>query len=60
MDIISNKFIEENSPPTELSAADRDALEIAYIIQRNADNAAFMHKLLVRAMLLEKLYPRKQ
>lgn len=33
-----------------------DAMNIAYIIQRNQDDAAFLHKLLVRAMNLEDLY----
>lgn len=33
-----------------------DAAEIAHIMQRNQDNAAFLHKLLVRAEILEELY----
>lgn len=34
-----------------------DAIEIAYIIQRNKDNDTFLHKLLVRALILEELFP---
>lgn len=51
MDIIKN-----HTSTAGLSAADRDAQELTYIIQRNADNEVFLHKLLVRAVLLEKLY----
>lgn len=36
-----------------------DAVEIAHIMQRNQDNAAFLHKLLVRAEILEELYCAK-
>lgn len=36
-----------------------DAVEIAHIIQRNQDNTAFLHKLLVRAEILEELYCAK-
>ena len=42
---------------------DPDALEIAHIMQRNQDNAAFLHKLLVRAINVEDIYithPRGQ
>lgn len=38
---------------------DPDAVEIAHIMQRNQDNAAFLHKLLVRAEILEELYCAK-
>lgn len=33
-----------------------DAIEIAYIMQRNNGDAAFLHKLLVRAIILEDIY----
>lgn len=33
-----------------------DAVEIAHIVQRNQDSAVFLHKLLVRAEILEELY----
>lgn len=36
-----------------------DAIEIAYIMQRNHDSAVFLHKLLVWAMNLEDLYCHK-
>lgn len=36
-----------------------DTVEIAHIMQRNQDNAAFLHKLLVRAEILEELYCAK-
>ena len=36
-----------------------DAVEIAHIMQRNQNNAAFLHKLLVRAEILEELYCAK-
>lgn len=32
-----------------------DAINIAYIVQRNQDNPQFLHKLLVRALNLEGL-----
>lgn len=32
-----------------------DAINIAYIIQRNHDDPQFLHKLLVRALNLERL-----
>lgn len=32
-----------------------DAINIAYIIQRNKDNPQFLHKLLVRALNLESV-----
>ena len=32
-----------------------DAINIAYIMQRNQDNAVFLHKLLVRALNLENV-----
>lgn len=40
-----------------------DAVEIAHIMQRNQNNAAFLHKLLVHAINVEDLYvahPRGQ
>lgn len=51
-------IIKDHTSTAGLSAADRDAQEIKYIIKRNANNAVFLHKLLVRAILLEKLYQR--
>lgn len=33
-----------------------DAIEIAYIVQRSQDNPQLMHKLLVRAEILEGLF----
>lgn len=33
-----------------------DSIEIAHIVQRNEDNANFLHKLLVRAENLEDIY----
>lgn len=36
-----------------------DAVEIAHIMQRNQESAVFLHKLLVRAEILEELYCAK-
>lgn len=33
-----------------------DAIEIAYIVQQNQNNPQLMHKLLVRAEILEELF----
>lgn len=33
-----------------------DAIEIAYIVQRNKENDAFLNKLLIQAASLERLY----
>lgn len=51
-------IIKDNTSTVRLSSADRDAQETKYIIKRNANNSVFLHKLLVRAILLEKLYRR--
>ena len=51
-------IFKDNTSTVRLSSADRDAQEIKYIIKRNANNSVFLHKLLVRAILLEKLYRR--
>lgn len=40
--------------------AKHDAAEIAYIIQRNRDNARFMRELLLRAVSLDKLLCGKE
>lgn len=37
-----------------------DAVEIAYIIQRNQNNARFMRELLLRAVSLDKLLCGKE
>lgn len=33
-----------------------DAIEIAYIVQRNKENDTFLNKLLIQAASLERLY----
>lgn len=37
----------------------QEAVDVARIIERNMDNKIFIHKLFVRAQMLEKLYPAK-
>lgn len=37
----------------------QEAADVSRIIERNMDNKIFIHKLFVRAQMLEKLYPAK-
>ena len=46
---------DEDAPGRAFYFTEHDAVETAYIIRRNRNDSAFLHKLLVRAMLLEKL-----
>lgn len=51
-------YIRESVEPAgkQFTFTSPDAIEIAYIMQRNQDSAVFLHKLLVRAKNLEDIY----
>ena len=40
----------------EFAFSTPDAIEIAYIVQQNQNNPQLMHKLLIRAEILEELF----
>ncbi len=53
---MTNKARDDKASGKTFTFTTSDAIEIAYIVQRSQDNPQLMHKLLVRAKILEGLF----